>query len=55
MAKMTRPATATLRAVVAPLLDWFETRNGAEALRAKSPDQREDIGLTLRDMSRLGA
>lgn len=54
MALPNRPANASLGAVVAPVLRWISDRRNASALRAKTPDQREDIGLTLRDLARIG-
>jgi len=54
MASTIRPATSRLNAVVAPLIRWIDTRRNVERLRSKSPDQREDLGLTLRDMAMLG-
>jgi len=36
------------------VLRWPGKRDERAVLRAKSPDQREDLGLTLRDMAVIG-
>lgn len=54
MAHTTRNAAATLLAMVAPVTRWIEAGRDNARLRAKTPDQREDIGLTLGDMARIG-
>ncbi len=37
------------------LVAWIEARREAARLSRKSPQEREDIGLTLGDVDRLGA
>lgn len=54
MAKTTRDTAATLLAMVAPVSRWIDSGRDNARLRAKSPDQREDLGLTLGDMARIG-
>jgi uncharacterized protein YjiS (DUF1127 family) len=51
----THRSVALLQAVAQGLATWARGRQQAYALMSKTPDQREDLGLTLRDMSRLGA
>lgn len=45
----------SLATIAAGFAAWLDGLRGAAALRAKTPDQREDLGLTLSDMRRLGA
>ncbi|GMG83352.1 hypothetical protein LNKW23_25650 [Paralimibaculum aggregatum] len=41
--------------LLARLAAWIEGLRTADTLRAMSPDRREDLGLSLADMGRLGA
>ena len=43
----------TLSAVAGRVRHEIEARRTAAALRRASPERREDLGLTLRDVSRL--
>ena len=50
---VTASTLGALAAFVAGLATWLNGLRGAAELRAKSPNQREDIGLTLADLQRL--
>jgi hypothetical protein len=45
--------TRTRKSVAASLGSWLAGLRGAAELRAKTPDQREDLGLTLADLDRM--
>lgn len=47
------PRTATVTRFAFAIAGWLAGLRGAAGLRAKTPDQREDIGLTLRDLQRM--
>ncbi|MGF1444587.1 MAG: hypothetical protein ACFBRM_00115 [Pikeienuella sp.] len=47
--------TQILSTLTARLIAWLEARRTVDFLAAKTPDQREDLGLTISDMRILGA
>ncbi len=45
--------TTLFDTAIARISTWIAARRGVATLVAKSPDQREDLGLTLADMHLL--